>query len=103
MERVNHIHVLNLPGVACLVLRDKYFMKLLARTDSDLLHFTAVRYGMHKVDDVHAGNLRHEHFTAVHRLDAAHHESNALFQGDPESGHSLVSYGHASVLPLLQE
>src|SRR5207237_3000682 len=78
-------------------------MQFLAGTNTYAGNFAIRSYRLGHVQQLHAGNFRHEDFAAVHLLQATNHKSRALFESDPKTCHTGVGNRDPSTLSLLHE
>src|SRR5438270_13837557 len=65
-------------------------MQLFAGADADAVNLAIRRHGLSHIQQLHAGNFRHEDFSALHLLNATDHKFHALIQCDPEANHSRI-------------
>ena len=68
-------------------------LAMTADADADDADFCFGRHRPGKICHLHAGDLGDEELTALHLLDAANHETRALFERDPKTGHAVICDG----------
>src|SRR6266550_2289788 len=103
MRGLDHIHALHLHSIASLVLRYQCLMKLFSRPNADGFDCAAGCNAFSKVDHLHTRNLGNKDFAAMHLLQAADHEADALVKGDPEAGHTRVGNRNLAALTLFEK
>jgi len=103
MRGLNDEHVVGFGGIAGLVFGEQHLVQFFSRPNSDALDLAVRRDGLSDIEQLHAGNFGHEDFAAMHLLQAADHETNALIERDPEAGHARVRQSDFAALALLHE
>src|SRR5262245_21333810 len=78
-------------------------MEFLARANSNNVDFGIWHDGSGKVNYPRAGDLRHEHFAALHLFNTFDHKLNALLQREPETRHAFIRDGDRAALTLFKE
>src|SRR5271168_2264303 len=103
VRRLDHVHALDLHGVASLIFGNQHFVQLLSRADADHLDLTTGRDGFSQVDHSHARNLGDKDLAAMHLLQAPNDELHAAIERNPETSHARIGDRNSAAPPLLEK
>src|SRR5258708_7486428 len=101
--RKDNVHILKGDRMPGLVFRQQNLVKLLSWPNANKIDSTAGRKCTHQIHDAHARNPRHEHFTAVHALEAGDDEVDSLIEREPEPSHPPIGDCHPALSPRPQQ